>query len=100
MNLLIPVDSKEKDVAAITTLDKIYTWAFIEIYEGKISNCNFYKHRSNIKNLVECVVVQNEHENVYPFIEENIMVLLAAKQRTISEVVEAFLFKELHDLNV
>ncbi len=100
MNLLIPVDSKNKEEALLTKLDDIKNWAFIEIEEGKISSCNFFNDRNDIQDWVECVVVQNEQEYVWPFIEENIMVLVAPSQRTITEIVEAFLFRELHDLAV
>lgn len=100
MNLLIPVDSNKRHEALLTTLDSSNDWAFIELEEGQISNCTFYKDRKDIDCWVECVIVVNEQEYVWQFIEENIMVLVAPVQRSIDEVVEAFLFRELHDLNV
>ena len=60
----------------------------------------FQKDRNDIQTWVETVVVINESEYVWQFIEENIMVLVAPVQRSIDEVVEAYLFRELHDLNV
>ncbi|WP_320035716.1 hypothetical protein ACMC56_00890 [Campylobacterota bacterium DY0563] len=100
MNLIIPVDCNSRHEALLTTLDASKYWAFIELDDGQISNCKFYKDRNDIEAWVETVVVINEQEYVWQFIEENIAVLVAPTQRSIDEIVEAFLFKELHDLNV
>ena len=100
MNLLIPVDSNKRHEALITTLDNCENWAFIELDEGQIVSCTFYKDRHDIQDWIETVVVMNEQEYVWQFIEENIMVLVAPSQRSIDEIVEAYLFRELHDLNV
>lgn len=100
MNLLIPVDCEKRHEANITTLDNTKDWAFIELEEGQISKCVFFKDRKDIQEWVECVVVINDQEYVWQFMEENIMVLVAPEQRSIDEIVEAFLFRELHDLNV
>lgn len=100
MNLLIPVDSNKRHEALLTTLDNTNDWAFIELEEGKITSCTFYKDRKDIDCWIETVVVINEQEYVWQFMEENIMVLVAPVQRSIDEIVEAYLFRELHDLNV
>ena len=100
MNLLIPVDSNKRHEALLTTLDASEDWAFIELEEGQIVKCTFYKDRHEIQDWVETVVVINELEYIWQFQEEGIAILVAPKQRSIDEIVEAFLFKELHDLNV
>jgi hypothetical protein len=46
------------------------------------------------------VIVKNHDEYVWPFMEEGIAVLIAPMQIYIEDVMEAFLFKELHDLNI
>ena len=100
MNLLIPVDCNKRHEALITTLDTLKYWAFVELEDGQIVNCAFYKDRKDIEAWVETVVVINEAEYVWQFQEEGIAILVAPKQRSIDEIIEAFLFKELHDLNV
>ncbi len=100
MNLLIPVDSNTKDKAVITALDKCVYWAFIQLEEGRISSCKFYKNRDDIEIYIQTIVVINEKEYVWQFQEEGIAVLIAPVQKSIDEIVEAFLFKELHDLNI
>lgn len=100
MNLLIPVDNNQRYEALLTTLDSSEDWAFIELEEGQIINCTFYKDRKDIEAWVETVVVINEAEYIWQFQEEGIAVLVAPTQRSIDEIVEAFLFKELHDLTV
>ena len=100
MNLLIPVDCAKRHEALLTTLDRSEDWAFIELEEGQIVNCSFYKDRKDIESWVETVVVINDQEYVWQFMEEGLAVLVAPKERSIDEIVEAFLFRELHDLNV
>lgn len=100
MNLLIPVDSNNRYESLLTTLDSSNDWAFVELDAGQIVSCTFYKDRKDIDCWVETVVVINDQEYVWQFMEEGIAVLVAPTQRSIDEIVEAFLFKELHDLNV
>lgn len=100
MNLLIPVDCNNRHEALLTTLDVSKTWAFVELEEGQIVSCKFYEDRHDIVAFIETVVVINDQEYVWQFQEEGIAVLVAPKQRSIDEVVEAFLFRELHDLSV
>ena len=100
MNLLIPLDSNKRHEALLTTLDHSTDWAFIELEEGQIVECKFYKDRKDIEAWIETVVVINDQEYVWQFQEDGIAVLVAPTQRSIDEIVEAFLFKELHDLNV
>lgn len=48
--------------------------------------------------LSEAVVLENDGENPMMFMDYNMMPLVAHTQRTIDDIVEAFLFRELHDL--
>ncbi|RXJ58000.1 hypothetical protein [Candidatus Marinarcus aquaticus] len=100
MLILIPMNSNKRHEALITTLDQTKDWALIELDEGEIKDIRFFKRRDEIDEWIDCVVVENEQEYVWPFMEENITVLVAPTQKSIDEIVEAFLFKELHDLNV
>ncbi len=100
MLVLIPMDSNKRHEAMITTLDQTKSWALVELDEGEIKKVSFHKRREEINEWIDCVVVENEQEYVWPFMEENITVLVAPTQKSIDEIIEAFLFKELHDLNV
>lgn len=94
------MDSNKRHEGLITTLDQTNDWALVDLDEGEIKNISFYKRREEISEWIDCVIVENEQEYVWPFMEENITVLVAPTQKSIDEIVEAFLFKELHDLNV
>ncbi|RXJ91688.1 hypothetical protein CRV01_00935 [Arcobacter sp. CECT 8983] len=98
MSLLIPVDSNRRHEALLTTLDATEYWAFIELNEGQIENCTFYKEKDDINAFIETLIVQNDQEYVWQFQQEDISVLVAPTQRSIDEIVEAFLFSELHEL--
>ena len=66
--------------------------------EGQIVEINFYDTKEEIDAWIEVVVVTGDFEPVQEFMEQQIMVLVAHTQRTIDDVFEAFLFKELHDM--
>jgi len=100
MNIIVPVNSNDQKEATITLLEDVKYWAYIEMGEGEMIKCDFHDNRDDIKDWVECVVVKNDKEYVWPFMEENIMVLVAPEQDTIEEIVSAYMFRELHDLNV
>lgn len=99
MNLIIPVDCNRRHEALLTTLDASNYWAFVELDEGQISNCKFYKDRKDIEAWIETVVVINEQEYIWQFEEENISVLVAPTQRSIDEIVEAFLLNHLKNIS-
>jgi predicted Fe-Mo cluster-binding NifX family protein len=100
MNILIPVDDSDIEEASISLLDDLKYWLLIEVTEGKIIKSEFYQTREEITDWVDIVVVKNKDEYVWPFMEENISVLMAPFQNAVEDIIEAYLFKELHDYNV
>lgn len=98
MSLLIPVDCNRRHEAVITTLDNCENWAFVELEEGRIINCTFFKDKDDINAFIETLVVQNDQEYVWQFLQENATVLVAPTQKSIDEIVESFLFSELHEI--
>ena len=99
MNIIIPVNQNKQDEASITLLDDLKHWAYIEMAEGEMRKCEFFEKRDGIQEYVECLVVKNNKEDVEPFLDENIMVLVAPEQNSIAEIVSAYMFRELHDIH-
>lgn len=100
MTILIPTNSDNRDESILSSMEENNFWAFITLDEGKVSSCEFYKNRDDIKVWIDSVVVINEQEHVWPFMDEGMIVLVAPLQRSIDDIIEAFLFKELHDFSV
>lgn len=100
MTILIPVNSTNRDECIIASIEENKSWAFIKLDEGKISSINFYDRREEISEWIDAVVVINDLEYVWPFMDEGIIALVAPTQKSIDEIVEAFLFKDLHDFSV
>lgn len=100
MNILIPVDTNDIDEAQITLLDEVKCWLLIDMTEGKMVKSEFFEKREDISDWIDVVIVKNDKEYVWPFIEENMAVLIAPFQNYIEDIVEAYLFKELHDMNI
>ncbi|MEA3512048.1 MAG: hypothetical protein U9R37_00455 [Campylobacterota bacterium] len=99
MNILIPVDDSDIEEAQITSLDDVKYWLLIEFNEGKTVKSDFYQTRDEISDWVDVVIVKNNKEYVWPFMEEGIAILVAPLQRSVEDIMEAYLFKELHELS-
>lgn len=100
MNILIPVDDSDIDEAQLCSIEDVQYWLLFDITEGKMSNSQFYQSREEISDWVDVVIIKDQKEPVWPFIEEGIAILIAPIQRSIEDIVEAYLFKELHDMNI
>ena len=100
MTILIPVDSKNRHECIISSIEENKAWAFITLDEGKIANIEFYDRREDITVWIDSVVVINDLEYVWPFMDEGIIALIKKKKKSIDEIVEAFLFKDLHDFSI
>lgn len=98
MFILLPVNSNDADNALLTKIDDASFWAQMEIVDGKLKNILFDKDKDSFENFSEAVIVIDDAEYVWPFIEMSMMVLVAHVQRSIDDIVEAFIFKELHEL--
>ncbi len=98
MYILLPMDSDNAQEAKLTKLEDVKVWTQLLVKDGELSEVNHAKDKDDFKNFSECVVVENDNEYVWPFMELSMLVLVAHTQKTIDEIVEAYLFKELHDL--
>ncbi len=98
MILLLPMNGDDTQESELTGILSAECWATVEIEEGRVVEINFYKERTEIETPCDAVIVTNNYEPVMEFLENQMMVLVAPYQRTIDDIVEAYLFRELHDL--
>jgi len=98
MLLLLPMNGDDTQESELTGVLSATFWATVEVEEGRVVEINFYKDRETIDALLDAVIVKNNYEPVMEFIDQQMMVLVAHTQRTIDDIVEAYLFRELHDL--
>ena len=99
MTIIIPVDSKNRDECVISSIEENKAWALVRLDEGKICEVEFYDRREDILEWIDELVVINDKEYVWPLMDEGIAVLIAPYQKSIDEIIEAYLFKDLHDFN-
>ena len=100
MILLLPMDGDDTQESELTGILSATFWATVEIEEGRVIEINFYKDRSEIETLCDAVIVTNNYEPVMEFLDQQMMVLVAHFQKTIDDIVEAYLIRELHDLSL
>lgn len=98
MLLLLPMDGDDTQESELTGILSAAHWATVEIEEGRVIEINFHADRSTIEMPCDAVIVANNYEPVMEFLDQQMMVLVAHTQRTIDDIVEAYLFRELHDL--
>jgi len=98
MFILLPMDSDNTEESKLTKLEDVKIWTQLQIEEGRVVNTLISSEKDGFENFSECVVVVNDNEYVWPFMELSMMVLVAHTQRYIEDIVEAYIFKELHDL--
>jgi len=97
MLLLLPMDTDEIQEATLVPIAEAKKWALLTVEEGQVVEYKHYDTYEEIEEWVEYVIVANDKEYVWPFMEKQIMVLVAYRQRSVDDIVEAFLFKELMD---
>ena len=98
MRILLPMDSRDEEEAKLTKLEDVKVWCQLNIEEGEVKETLFADTKEEFEEFSECVVVTNDKEYVWPFMELSMLVLVAHTQRYIEDIVEAYIFKELHDL--
>jgi len=98
MYILLPMDSDDIDKAKLVKLEDVKIWAQLKVENGELAEVKHAKEMDRFENFSECIVVDNDNEYVWPFIELSMLVLVAHTQKNINDIVEAYLFKELHDL--
>jgi len=98
MLVLIPMNSDEVQEAEITKVFDAKIWAQLRIEEGELVEVLHNEKFDGFSNWSEAVVVCNDAEPVMQFMEMSMIVLVAHVQKTIDDIVEAYLFRELHDI--
>ena len=98
MFILLPMDLEDSEEAKLVKLEDVKVWTQLQIEEGKVIKTSHSSKKDGFKNFSECIVVVDDSEYVWPFMELSMMVLVAHTQRYIDDIVEAYIFKELHDL--
>lgn len=98
MLVLVPMDSTDVQEAKITKVFEAKVWAQLRIEEGELVEVLHNEKFDGFENWSEAAVVNNDAEPVMDFMNMSMIVLVAHTQRTIDEIVEAYLFRELHDL--
>jgi len=98
MLVVVPMDSTDVQEAKITSVLEAKTWAELRIEEGELVEVLHSNTYDGFEAWPEAVVVQSDGEPVMDFINMSMIVLVAHTQKSIDDIVEAYLFRELHDL--
>ena len=98
MKLMLPMDKDDTQEGVLVPIAVTKIWALIELEEGQVSEVRFFTDKEVLLEAwPDAIVVTGDFEPIMEFIEQQMMVLVAPMQRSIDDIVEAFLFKELHE---
>ena len=98
MKLLLPMDSEDTQEGRLVPIADAKRWAIVDVEEGQVVEVVFHADKdSAMEAWPGTVVVTGDFEPFMEFIEQQMMVLVAHTQRSIDDIVEAYLFKELHE---
>ena len=92
------MDSENVQEAKLTRVAEAKVWAQVCVEEGEVVETLHNEKFDGFEKWSECVVVTNDGEGIMDFFNMSMMVLVAHTQRSIDDIVEAYLFRELHDL--
>lgn len=98
MYILIPMDSDDIQEASITKLSDVKFWVQALVEDGKVVDIKYAQNEDGFEEISHIVVVCSDNEYVWPFIEKNMLVLVAHFQKNFDDIIEAYLFKELNEL--
>ena len=93
MYILIPMDDNDLEEARITTINEATVWVQLLVEEGRVVETNINQDKDAFENQSQILVVKDDNEYVWPFIELGMMVLVAHIQKSIDDIVEAYLFR-------
>jgi predicted Fe-Mo cluster-binding NifX family protein len=98
MKLLLPMDRDDTEEGKLVSIGEAAFWAVIDVEEGELVDTEFFTDKeAAMEQWPSAIVVTGDFEPFMEFIEQQMMVLVAHTQRSIDDIVEAFLFKELHE---
>jgi hypothetical protein len=92
------MDSSDIEEAKLTKVLEAKVWAQLNIEDGAVKEIAHSERFDGFENISEAVVLISDGENPMPFLEYSMMPLVAHTQRYIDDIVEAYLFRELHDM--
>ena len=98
MLIWICVDSEDQENAKITKVMDAKYWALVDFDAGAVKGITFYNKREDFTDWVDFIIMKDKYESYMDFMNEGMMVLCIRKEETISEVIEAFVFKELDEV--
>lgn len=98
MKILMAMDRDDTQEGVLVPITEVGIWAILDIEAGEVSEVLFFSDKdAAMEAWPEAIVVIGDYEPFMEFLEQQMMVLVAPMQRSIDDIVEAYLFKELHE---
>lgn len=93
MNIIIPLNNK-KEICKLADKNE---FALIAMDNGTILKVSYHLSKKMIRKNINFLIVSNKNEDVDDFYDDGVEVLVAPFQKSVDDIIEAFIFRELHD---
>jgi len=97
MYILVPVDGDNGFDAKITSIPNVKKWALIDFEKTEVKFYDDFK--TTDADFIDYVILDNKFENSIDFINEGMMCLIRREEESLEELLSAFKFKELDEMN-
>ncbi len=94
MNIAIPLDESD----TICSINDVKVWAFALLENGETKEIKRFESRDKFDGFVDFVVVKDRNDEFDDFLDEGSDVLVAPFQKSVEDILEAFVFRELYQL--
>ena len=94
MNILIPINHEKK----LCSINENSSWVVVTIDGGKTKKLEFFNTKDEIDKLIDYAIVISKDESINDFFLDGMEVLIAPMQRSIEDIVEAYMFCELNEV--
>jgi len=94
VNIAIPLD---EDMTLCEVKEATH-WSLSVLENSNIKESKRYKTYEDIEEIVDFVVVKDKSEDVDDFLDDGANVLIAPFQKSVEDILEAYMFRELYQL--
>jgi len=94
VNIAVPLDENDD----ICSINDAKVWAFVLLENGETKEIKRFGSRDKFDVFADFVVVKDRDDEFDDFLDEGSEVLIAPFQKSVEDILEAFIFKELYRL--
>ncbi len=94
MNIAIPLDNNSQ----LCKIERLSFWELCKLENGSLKESKRYENIKDMDEIPDFIVVSDKNDDIEDFLDEGIDILIAPFQKSVEDIVEAYIFRELYQL--